>query len=337
MASGEDLLSLFKAFKENDQIEFTKVAYEIIEDEKRKNHVLLANKLENMLFKNNKACTFKNNKTNYLNKQIPVDKESGFDLLEMKFPKKNFDEIVFKEENSNKIMQILLEFDKKEIIRTYGLYPKTKILFCGPPGTGKTITAEAISTELGIPMLYTRFDSIISSFLGETATNLRKIFEFANEGEWILFFDEFDSIAKSRDISSEHGELKRVVNSFLQLMDNFPKDKIIIAATNYEKLIDKALWRRFDEIIFFDKPNQEECLMLIKKLLKKYSKKNLDLNLCSKELEGMSFSDIERLCNNMIKEMVLSDKKYLTNDIFRKCIDNEKCRELLVKNIIDRD
>nr|DAI37712.1 MAG TPA: ATPase [Caudoviricetes sp.] len=332
MASGDDLLKLFKAFKENDKVSFTKVAYDIIEEEKRKNHSLLASKLENMLFKNDKACTFKSSKTTYLSKQIPVDKESGFDLMEMKFPKKCLDDIVLMENNQKKIEGILNEFKKKEILRSYGQYPKTRILFCGPPGTGKTITAEAISNELGIPMLYTRFDSIISSFLGETATNLRKIFEFSNEGEWVLFFDEFDSIAKSRDISSEHGELKRVVNSFLQLIDNFPKDKIVIAATNYEKLIDKALWRRFDEIIFFDKPNIKEIMKLIDKILKKYKKKEFSLENNSKKMIGMSFSDIERLCNNVIKEMILTDKNFIDDEMFLKCIERERERELLVDN-----
>lgn len=334
MASGEDLISIFKAFKENNHVEFTKVAYEIIEEEKRKNHYLLANKLENILFTNDTVCSLKGNKKNFINKQIPTDKESGFELLEIKFPKKDFNSILLNDINIEKIKRVLNEFNNKEILETYNLYPKTRILFCGPPGTGKTITAEAISNVLGIPMLYTRFDSIISSFLGETATNLRKVFDFANGGEWVLFFDEFDSIAKSRDISNEHGELKRVVNSFLQLIDNAPKNKLIIAATNYEKLIDKALWRRFDEIIFFDNPSENDIQIMIKKMFAKYHKKDFNFEENAKKLVGLSYADIERICMNTIKEMVLMKKNYLDNGIFQMCINNELDRFNLINDFI---
>ncbi|EGT4137878.1 ATP-binding protein [Clostridium perfringens] len=336
MASGEILLNLFKAFKENNQVEFTKVAYEVIEDEKRKNHYLLANKLEKVLFNsNNTTVSINNNSNNYMNKQLPVDKESGFPLMEMKFTKRDLDEIVLSKNNTIKIEKIIDEFNNKEILNSYNLYPKTKILFCGPPGTGKTITAEAISSILGIPMLYTRFDSIISSFLGETATNLRKVFDFSNDGEWVLFFDEFDSIAKSRDDSSEHGELKRVVNSFLQLMDSYSKNKIVIAATNYEKLIDKALWRRFDEIIFFDNPDKDEIEKIVNKIFTKYHKKNLNLDTYIDMLIGFSFADIERICKNSIKEMILNRKDEITNQLFLESIEREIERRNLVIKTMD--
>jgi SpoVK/Ycf46/Vps4 family AAA+-type ATPase len=188
----------------------------------------------------------------------------------MKFSKVLLDDIILTPDNKEKIKDIILEFEQKEILQTYKLNPKTKILFCGPPGCGKTVTAESISNELQLPLLYTRFDSIISSYLGETATNLRKVFDFAKEGEWVLFFDEFDSIGKSRSIDSEHGELKRVVNSFLQLLDNFPRNTMVIAATNYETIIDKALWRRFDEIIYFDMPKKDDIEKFIRLKLRNY-------------------------------------------------------------------
>lgn len=255
--------------------------------------------------------------------------------MEMKFTKRDLDEIVLSKNNTIKIEKIIDEFNNKEILNSYNLYPKTKILFCGPPGTGKTITAEAISSILGIPMLYTRFDSIISSFLGETATNLRKVFDFSNDGEWVLFFDEFDSIAKSRDDSSEHGELKRVVNSFLQLMDSYSKNKIVIAATNYEKLIDKALWRRFDEIIFFDNPDKDEIEKIVNKIFTKYHKKNLNLDTYIDMLIGFSFADIERICKNSIKEMILNRKDEITNQLFLESIEREIERRNLVIKTMD--
>lgn len=194
----------------------------------------------------------------YTSRQVPIDKDANVPLLDVKFPKTSIDDVVIEEENKNKVENIIVEYKNRELLYDYKLIPKTRILFCGPSGCGKTMTAEAIANELDMPLLYTRFDSVISSLLGETSTNLRKIFDFSKTGEWVLFFDEFDAIAKSRGDSNENSELKRVVNSFLQLMDNYPKETLIIAATNYETLIDKALWRRFDEIVYFDKPKEKD-------------------------------------------------------------------------------
>lgn len=332
LASGDNLIRLFKAFKENNQIEFTKIAYEIIEDEKKKNHYLLANKLNKVLFDDNFNITLKSRDLS--NKQLPVDKESGFQLVEMKFPKLLLEDVILTSNNEQKLQDIIMEFEQKDILQTYKLYPKTKILFCGPPGCGKTITAEAIANELQLPLLYTRFDSIISSFLGETSTNLRKVFDFAKEGEWVLFFDEFDSIGKSRSLDSEHGELKRVVNSFLQLMDNFPKDTIIIAATNYETIIDKALWRRFDEIVVFDIPNKEAIKKTIKLKLRNYHYRDLDIDKYVSELVGLSFADIERICLEATKKTILGQKHSITNDLFEQIILKEKERKKIIESTI---
>ena len=334
MASGDNLARLFKAFKENNQVEFSKIAYDIIEEEKKKNHYLLADKLSRILFDDNYTLSI-NKSRNLNNRQLPTDKETGFQLVEMKFSKVLLNDIILTSENKEKIEDIIIEFEKKEILQTYKLHPKTKILFCGPPGCGKTVTAESIANELQLPLLYTRFDSVISSYLGETSTNLRKVFDFAKEGEWVLFFDEFDSIGKSRSIGSEHGELKRVVNSFLQLIDNFPRDTMIIAATNYETIIDKALWRRFDEIIYFDMPKKDSIEEFIKLKLRNYSHKGLDIDHHINNLVGLSFADIERICYEAVKKLVLNDLDTIDDSLFEKIVLKEKDRKKLMEKSMD--
>lgn len=249
----------------------------------------------------------------------------------MKFSKVLLDDIILTPDNKEKIEDIILEFEQKEILQTYKLNPKTKVLFCGPPGCGKTVTAESIANELQLPLLYTRFDSVISSYLGETATNLRKVFDFAKDGEWVLFFDEFDSIGKSRSIESEHGELKRVVNSFLQLLDNFPRNTMVIAATNYETIIDKALWRRFDEIIYFDMPKKDDIEKFIRLKLRNYSHKELNVESHINNLVGLSYADIERICYEAIKKMVLNGLNTINDSLFEKIILKEKDRRELMK------
>lgn len=334
MSSGDYLIRLFKSFKESNQVEFTKVAYEIIEEEKKKNHNLLANKLYRILFDDNFTVNLGKSR-NVSSRQLPVDKESGFQLVEMKFSKVLLDDIILTQQNREKINNIIIEFENKELLAGYKLCPKTKILFCGPPGCGKTITAEAIANELQIPLLYTRFDSVISSFLGETSTNLRKVFDFSKEGEWVLFFDEFDAIGKSRNDSSEHGELRRVVNSFLQLMDNYPRETIVIAATNYETMIDKALWRRFDEIIYFDKPNKDEIEKIIELNLRNYSHKDLKISKHLDNLNGFSYADIERICLESVKKSILNKSLTIDDSLFEKMIENEIVRRTLVKGTIE--
>jgi len=331
MASGEVLIKLFKAFKENNEVAFTKVAYEIIEEEKKKNHNLLATKLYRILFDDN--FTLNINKNKHINeKQLPVDKETGLQLLEMKFSKTTLDDIILTSENREKINNIIFEFKNKDILSGYRLVPKTRILFCGPPGCGKTITAEAIANELQIPLLYSRFDSIISSFLGETSANLRKVFDFSKNGEWVLFFDEFDAIGKSRDNFGEHSELKRVVNSFLQIIDGYPKDSIVVAATNYETMIDKALWRRFDEIVYFGKPNTDEIKKIIQLNLRNFRHKELDINIHLDSLIGSSYADIERICVEAMKKCILNSINSINNDIFKEIIEKEIMRKELIIN-----
>ncbi len=128
------------------------------------------------------------------------------------------------------------------VLEANGLVPIRRVIFCGPSGCGKTAMAEAMSAELAIPMLYVRFDAVVSSLLGETAANLRKVFEYARRGQWVLFFDEFDAIGRSRDDTTEHGEIKLVLNSFLQIVDNFDGRSLVIAATNFEQVLDPAVY-----------------------------------------------------------------------------------------------
>lgn len=211
--------------------------------------------------------------------------------------------------------------------------PKKKLLFCGAPGCGKTICAEAVANILDLPILYTCFDGLISSYLGETSSNIRKVFDFASKNNWVLFFDEFDAIGKSRDTVEEHSELKRVVNSFLQILDGFTCDSLVIAATNHEKAIDKALWRRFDEIVMFNKPNYEQIVMLIQKKLRAFSVECLDINKFAKELEGCSYADIERVCLSSIKSCVINGNKPITNEVFSENVRMELERANIIKTI----
>lgn len=207
----------------------------------------------------------------------------------------------------------------------------------GPPGCGKTLCARIISNELGLPLLYTRFDAIVSSYLGETATNLRKVFTYASSGHWLLLFDEFDAIGKRRDDENEHGELKRVVNSFLQLLDGFSAPSLVVAATNHEQLLDPALWRRFDEIVTFPRPSVREIEQLVSMKLKNFPTTDLKMHALAASLRGMSHADIERVCFDAIKACVIDGKDTLTQSEFTAALKQQKHRLHICTNAFKKD
>ena len=186
--------------------------------------------------------------------------------------------------------------------------------------------AEVLAGELGLPTLYTRFDAIVSSYLGETSANLRKVFDYATRGTWLVFFDEFDAIGKSRDDLSEHGELKRVINSFLQLLDGFRGESLIVAATNHEHLLDAALWRRFDEILRLDRPSIQDIQVLLTKKLASTLHPKIKPEIIARRLKGLSHAEIERICYGAMHLSVLRDFSEVTPELFEESLKKEKGR-----------
>src|SRR5690606_16472912 len=159
---------------------------------------------------------------------------------------------------SDAITSIAAERTHAKLLADHGIPLRRRVLFWGPPGCGKTSAAEALAAEMGVPLVVVRLDSLISSYLGETASNLRRIIEYAHQGRWVVLFDEFDAIGRLRDDPTEHGEIKRVVNASLQMLDQYDGPSTFVAATNHEGLLDTALWRRFDEVVVFRPPTAHQ-------------------------------------------------------------------------------
>ena len=224
------------------------------------------------------------------------------------------------------------EYQHKDIFKSYGLKPKQKILFAAPPGTGKTLSAKVISSELNFPLVYIRFDSIVSSYLGETATNLTKIFDFIEKGEWVVLFDEFDIIGKKRDDPYEHGEIKRVVNNFMQMLDNFKGDSLIIAATNHPHLLDTAIWRRFNDILYFDLPDLERRNDIFNKYLKVFERADdLDIGKFSDLTDEFSPADISQICEEALRRVILHNEREITNREVYWAIEQQNRKKDIIK------
>jgi AAA+ superfamily predicted ATPase len=313
MARADLIKKLFSSFKHEDKDSFYKIANEIIEDERNKNHGILADELKMILFNGNSIYK---NSLNIIKTVTPKDSDKDIPLIDVIYPDKYFSDLIITQDKKESLESIIKEFRNWDILVSNGVLPSRKVLFYGPPGCGKTVSAHAIACELGIPLLYVRFDAVVSSFLGETASNIGKVFDYAKNDNWVILFDEFDAIGRSRNDSSEHGEIKRVVNTFLQQLDNFKGRSLVIAATNFEKSLDYALWRRFDETLNFELPTQEEKLKLCALSIKRLKGPQQVFEQFIGEMDNFSHSDIDKMCQTIMKLCILDGRKIFNkNDV----------------------
>lgn len=327
MTAGSAIRKLVKAHAQGDAQEFQAALVEYIKEERRKRHHQLADDLER-IFSNGippskveTLTVFRPSGTD-----LPRDKEKGTLLLELFEPTVSLSEMVVTGPVRSSLERIINEQRRRDVLTSYGLAPLRKILFCGPPGCGKTMAAEAVAKELYLPLVLVRFDAVISSYLGETAANLRRVFDFAASRPMVLLFDEFDAIGKKRDDAEEHGELKRVVNAFLQMLDSSRGDALTIAATNHERLLDPALWRRFDEVIVFTAPTTAQIEEVLRRHLRQVGTSDVDWGAAAKALKGSSHADVKRVAQDATKICVLSGARSISESILEQAIALQKAR-----------
>nr|VFK78463.1 MAG: ATPase family associated with various cellular activities (AAA) [Candidatus Kentron sp. SD] len=329
MASGKLLRQLIKSGSEGNSDAFRDASEAVIREERDKHHHLLANDLEKILY--GRASTT-NRPFLSLVKQAPTDKERGLPLLHIKEPVRRIEDLVLSDQNQSLIDEILQEHHRQSVLRSHGLSPVDRLLFCGPPGCGKTLTAEVLASELGLPLAIVRIDSVVSSYLGETAANLRQVLDFIASVPMVALFDEFDALAKERADAADHGELKRVVNAFLQLLDGYEGKSLLVAATNHEGILDAAIWRRFDEVLVFEPPNLEQLRRLLTcKLRGLHREFEPDNNEVASLFNGMSHADVERVLRRAAKEMVLTGKEFLNERHLESAIRREDARQARMK------
>lgn len=243
---------------------------------------------------------------------LPVDQESKLSIADVSYPDSDVPNLVLPYYIQVKLDDFLNQIKFKDALQKRGVDSVATLLLYGPPGCGKTSIASYVSNKSGLPLVTAKLDTLISSLLGSTAKNIRKIFDFANSKPCILFLDEFDAIAKARDDQHELGELKRVVNSLLQNIDAFSKNNILIAATNHEKLLDSAIWRRFTSIVEVPNPESEDIVKLVDyffgDIAWDFKSDQKKCEYISKVLADVSPSNIKTLCHSTIRKMVISDQ-----------------------------
>lgn len=304
MARADLILELIKNSFSGNKYQFKKIVEAMIAEERTKQHTILADKLQmeldavsrldnkELLDRNMTSASVAPAVSNFL-QEIPV--------------RKSFDDMVLPKNVRTITNEFVEEQMRADILRSYSLEPRHKIMLVGRPGTGKTTFAEALAERLMLPLYVVRYDALIGSYLGETAMRLRQLFDFVSSRRCILFFDEFDTIGKERGDSHELGEIKRVVSSLLLMTDTLPSYTIVIGASNHAELLDRAVWRRFQIRVELPMPSKNDIEKWLNLFEKRYALDfQYDLAVLANELKGNNFGDIEIFALNVMRKYVLS-------------------------------
>jgi len=311
------LKRLFSAVQQGSERDVMAVCKHIVEDEKRLGHTTLARELEKSLDAANrpKSPAGQSNLTAGSLAGLPASRRDSAPLIQVIERDRLRHHMVLQPEVEARFHRIEKEYAARSRLATHGLHARKRILLYGPPGCGKSLGAERLAWATGLPLHKVRFDTLISSYFGETALNLGRVFEAAAARPCALFLDECDTIARARGDRNDVGEVSRVVNMLLQLLEDYHGDGLVIAATNHYESLDKAIYRRFDEAVEIPKPGIEEIARLLKVTLAALDvEPDVDFQSYAGSLDGFSFSEVERIAKNASKLCVMSNRKRVTLD-----------------------
>jgi AAA+ superfamily predicted ATPase len=306
MATAIQLKALLNSFKDNDTEMLKSVAMQIVADEKQKGHEKLAEEIKSII----EYLNLQNVKTkpvnNIVNFIAPTGDLQG--LFEAEYSTTTLNDLVLPNKLRIRIDRLIIEYNSRNKLREYNLLPRSKVLMVGASGTGKTMTASAIAGVLKLPIFKVQLDKLLTKYMGEASSKLRLIFDYIRKVRGVYFFDEFDAIGGSRNISNDVGEIRRILNTFLQFIEQAPSDSILLAATNYQDLLDRALFRRFDDILEYELPNDELRLKLFRAKLYDLPT-NTKWDNIVKASNRLNCDDIVKICDNIHKYLILENAK----------------------------
>ena len=288
MARSEQLKALLRSHFEGDDDRFYSVAMQVAAHEAKLGHGKVAEELRTMI---DEAKSRRG-----LAPIVPISRPGGelANLLEASYPKARLGSMIMDDILAGQIERIIREQRHAGRIVEHGLSPRRKLLLTGPPGTGKTLTATVLAGELGLPLLQVRLDALITKYMGETAAKLRQIFEATNQTRGIYLFDEFDAIGSQRGLTNDVGEIRRVLNSFLLMIEQDRSHSLIVAATNHPDLLDPALFRRFDDVLHYDLPGKSQIVKLLKTRLVRMADKGVRWENLADLAVGLSYAEVTR-------------------------------------------
>lgn len=303
MASADQLKALLRSHVEGDDRRFFSVVMQVAAREAKRGHIKVAQEL--------RALVDEAKRQRSVGRPVPISRPRGelADLLIVSYPQLRLADMVLSESVARQIQRVIREHRQAGCILAHGLSLRRKLLLVGPPGTGKTMTASVLAAELGIPLFQVRLDALITKFLGETAARLRQVFEAADQARGVYFFDEFDAIGSQRGLSNDVGEIRRVLNSFLQMIEQDRSNSLIVAATNHAEILDRALFRRFDDVLHYTLPDPFRIEELLKAKLLPMADKDVSWDHLAEEAKGMNYAEIARAAEEALKSAVLDGRE----------------------------
>lgn len=308
MARSETLRTLLRAWAAGDDSAFLGAAQGLIDDERRKGHALLADGLEASLRDPRRP----GGPGVLALRPVPKGRDDR-PLLALGKPRRDLEDLVLPTAARDLLEGFLREHHHRGLLAAHAVKPRQKLLLVGPPGSGKTITAHAIAADLSLPVAVASLPALTSSFLGETARNIEAVIRFAESSPCLLLLDEFDALATERSTPGDHGELRRVVATVLQLLEDVRGESIVVATSNHAAMLDSAVWRRFDEVITFAHPDANGVQSLLK-LKTRGVDQSFDLRRWTTKFKGASAADIETVCNDAIRLAILDGTERVTDD-----------------------
>lgn len=311
MATAEQIKSLIRSHLGDEDERFLTLALQVAAHEAKQGHGELAHDI--------KRIVDNARRTRRSNTLLKFPQE----LAGMVLPGRTdvpISALVLPEELKARIERVITEHRQREKLRSHGLTNRRKILLEGPPGTGKTMTACVLAHELRMPLYTVQVDKLVTKFMGETSAKLRQIFDHIREEPGVYLFDEFDAIGSDRSLDNDVGEMRRVLNALLQFIEQDESESLIVAATNKRELLDRALFRRFDDVLSYASPEADARRRLIENVLGNFKGKRLGWKRIQNECEGLSHAEIHHACRDTIKEAILQDEKAVSTESLCKAL-----------------
>lgn len=321
MAQADLLVELLKNASSGDQLNFRKTAENLVEDERRKGHRLLAERMTKALRPRNVngGVSGKNRGQEANNNQK--------DLFYETIPERSLDTLLLPSGVEAQFREFVEEQHRSELLHSYNLKARNRVLLAGPPGNGKTTLAEALAFELMYPLIVVRYETLVGSYLGETSTRLKNLLEYIRTQRCVLFFDEFETLGKERGDTNETGEIKRVVSSLLLQIDNLPDYVVVVAASNHPELLDKAVWRRFQLRFELPNPSRKQLAHHISYLSERYGVEfGYTPQTLAKYLYGYNFAEVEEFCLGIARRAVLDNEANNAQRITRQKLEQWRNR-----------
>lgn len=322
MPKADQLKTLIESYAASDDARFYRTALQLAADEARRGHGKLAQELRETV----DAARARGATLPAAKRPIPIAQPRGDlgDLVIASYPDLMLADMVLSDDLSRALKRVLEENRSLEKLRGFGLRPRRKLLLVGPPGTGKTMSARAIAGELGIPLYLVRFESVITKYMGETAAKLKLVFDAMKNTRGVFLFDEFDAIGGQRATQNDTGEIRRILNSFLQFIEADDSDSLLIAATNHGTLLDRALIRRFDDVMSFTLPSRAALIATLKRVLGMLPTQGVNWEAVAEAAQGLSYAETVRAAEDAAKDAVLGGQTSVSEDELLKAVGERK-------------